>query len=354
VNQPARVPARPRRGVVGSILATLGLVLAKAKGAAFLLLGKLKLVLVLGLKLVKLGTFGWTMLLAAWLYAGMYGWRFGVGLVLLTLIHECGHVAAARWLGLPVSAPVFIPFFGAYVKLRHLPRSSWENFLVSVGGPLLGAVASGLCVLASTGAGERLAGLLPLGLGSQPEEVFVLPIDLGVGGDEERNDQDLIDATALQPVHRLLERAHLLRVHAHPEGDFRRGIEVRLLDRLPDGRVPFAITAVRDDEHSPAFGAARGRCCDAQEAQREGEQAESEHYRERTSVRNSPRVFSFVRNTPSIELVTVRAFCFWTPRIMRHRCCASMTTATPRGWTYSLSASAICVVSRSCTWSRRA
>jgi Zn-dependent protease len=142
-------PSQPRRGVLGGLAA-----------AAALVLGKLKLVLLFLLKLGKLATTASTMLLAAWAYALMYGWRFAAGLVLLTLVHEVGHALAARRLGLPVSAPVFVPFFGAYVKLGKLPRSSWESFLVSIGGPLAGSAASALCALAGAWAGGFGGGLL--------------------------------------------------------------------------------------------------------------------------------------------------------------------------------------------------
>ena len=142
-------PAPPRRGVLGGVAA-----------AAALVLGKLKLVLIFLLKLGKFATTGSTMLLAAWAYALMYGWRFAVGLVLLTLVHEVGHALVARRLGLPVSAPVFVPFFGAYVKLGKLPRSSWDSFLVSIGGPLAGSAASALCVLAGAWVGGWTGGLL--------------------------------------------------------------------------------------------------------------------------------------------------------------------------------------------------
>jgi Zn-dependent protease len=129
--------APPRRGLLGGLGA----------GAA-LLLGKLKLVALFALKLGKLTATGWTMLLAAWAYALLYGWRFGVGLVVLVFVHEVGHALVAKRLGLPVSAPVFLPFFGAYVKLGRLPRSSWEAALVSLGGPIAGSAAAALCVAA--------------------------------------------------------------------------------------------------------------------------------------------------------------------------------------------------------------
>ncbi len=68
---------------------------------------------------------------------------------------------------------------------------------------------------------------------------------------------------------------------------------------------------------------------------------------------NSARVSGRSRKAPSIADVTAFEFCFSTPRISMQRWIASITTATPRGWSTSFSVFAIWVVSRSCTWSRR-
>ena len=46
-------------------------------------------------------------------YAIIFPVQFAVGLVVMLLIHEIGHVIAAKHKGLPVSAPLFIPFLGA-------------------------------------------------------------------------------------------------------------------------------------------------------------------------------------------------------------------------------------------------
>ena len=54
-----------------------------------------------------------------------------------------------------------------------------------------------------------------------------------------------------------------------------------------------------------------------------------------------------------MALVTAHEFCFSTPRIDMQRCVASITTATPIGAILSRIVSAICLVSRSCTCSRR-
>ena len=108
--------------------------------------GKLKFVL---LPLVKffpvLLKTGGSMLLTIWLYALGWGWRFALGFVLLILIHECGHLLAARRLGLKVGMPVFIPFMGSFIALKEAPRHAWIEAQVGIGGPLLGTAGAALC-----------------------------------------------------------------------------------------------------------------------------------------------------------------------------------------------------------------
>lgn len=90
---------------------------------------------------------GGTMLLTIWIYAAIWGWKWGVGFVLLLLLHECGHLVVARWFGLPVSAPMFIPFMGAFIALKEAPRNAWMEACVGIGGPILGSAAAFACHL---------------------------------------------------------------------------------------------------------------------------------------------------------------------------------------------------------------
>ena len=77
---------------------------------------------------------GGSMLLMIWVYTMMWGWRFGVGFVLLLLVHECGHLLVAKKFGLNVGAPVFIPFMGAFIALKEAPRNAWMEACVGIGG----------------------------------------------------------------------------------------------------------------------------------------------------------------------------------------------------------------------------
>src|SRR3989454_5480793 len=88
---------------------------------------------------------GGTMLLTIWLYAQTWGWWYALGFVLLILVHECGHLVAARRIGLKVGAPVFIPFMGAFIALKEAPRNAWIEAQVGIGGPLLGTAGAAVC-----------------------------------------------------------------------------------------------------------------------------------------------------------------------------------------------------------------
>jgi Zn-dependent protease len=88
---------------------------------------------------------GGSMILTIGVYTLVYGWWFALGFVLLIFVHECGHLVAARRLGLKVGAPVFIPFMGAFIALKEAPKNAWIEAQVGIGGPLLGAAGALAC-----------------------------------------------------------------------------------------------------------------------------------------------------------------------------------------------------------------
>jgi Zn-dependent protease len=135
----ADIPAQPdnrRRngGLAAGILAFLAFVFGKLSYVGLLLL-KFK-----GLWFTVIST-GVTALI----YAQIFGVAFGVGIVLLILIHESGHVVVARILGMPVTLPVMIPFLGAFVSMKQRPRTVAQESIMAIGGPVLGSIAAGLC-----------------------------------------------------------------------------------------------------------------------------------------------------------------------------------------------------------------
>src|SRR5690348_10464703 len=71
-----------------------------------------------------------------------HSWTFGVGLALLILVHELGHVLEARRQGLHVSWPMFIPFFGAYVTVSRAGLTPFRSGLISLAGPFVGSLGA--------------------------------------------------------------------------------------------------------------------------------------------------------------------------------------------------------------------
>src|SRR6266508_5167179 len=135
---PPTAPGGPahKKGLGAVLVAVLGFVLLKGKWAALLLLGKLKLVGLVGLKLLQFFPTVWTMVLSIWVYSAYQGWGLAGLLVGLILVHELGHAAAARHLGIDVGVPVFIPFVGAFIALKERTTSSTQRFVIAAGGPL--------------------------------------------------------------------------------------------------------------------------------------------------------------------------------------------------------------------------
>lgn len=86
--------------------------------------------------------FAVSFLISVGVYALFWGWEFGVGFVLLLLVHELGHVIQLRREGVAASAPIFIPLLGAVVAMREMPKNAWVEAKVGLAGPVLGSAAS--------------------------------------------------------------------------------------------------------------------------------------------------------------------------------------------------------------------
>ncbi|MBA3791892.1 MAG: site-2 protease family protein [Rubrobacter sp.] len=111
-------------------LAAVGLLLAKFKGLALLLL-----------KVKFLGS-ALTMIVSVGAYALLFPWTFAVGFVALIWIHEMGHVLQLKREGIPASAPMFIPFLGAFVAMKQMPKNALAEARVGLAGPVLGSVGA--------------------------------------------------------------------------------------------------------------------------------------------------------------------------------------------------------------------
>jgi Zn-dependent protease len=86
-------------------------------------------------------------LLSIALYCGIWDVPIAVGLVLGMWIHELGHAAALRKLGLETGPIVFVPFIGAVQRLRVWPARALDIALLSLAGPGAGLAFALVCKL---------------------------------------------------------------------------------------------------------------------------------------------------------------------------------------------------------------
>src|SRR5881296_2728964 len=137
------------KGAAG--VGALGALLFKFKFALMFVLTKAKLLL---LGLTKAGTF-FSMLLSASLYWTIWGWKFALGVVLSIYVHEMGHVQALQRFGIKATAPMFIPGFGALIRLKQYPADRREDARVGLAGPIwgVGAAVAAYALYLATGAG---------------------------------------------------------------------------------------------------------------------------------------------------------------------------------------------------------
>ena len=90
----------------------------------------------------KIFTTAASMLVSVGAYALLWPWQFAVGFVVLLLVHELGHVLEARRQGLPTSAPMFVPFLGALITMKELPKDAWREAQVALAGPIIGSLGA--------------------------------------------------------------------------------------------------------------------------------------------------------------------------------------------------------------------
>jgi Zn-dependent protease len=129
---------RMRRRVTSIIAAVIALVakfFAAIKGAV-LLLPKIKVLTTAGTALVSVAA-----------YSLWFGWTFAVGFVLLLFVHEMGHVIQLRREGIKASAPMFIPFLGAFISAKSLGDNALAEARVGLAGPVLGTAGAAACLV---------------------------------------------------------------------------------------------------------------------------------------------------------------------------------------------------------------
>lgn len=136
---PPSAPAEPRREGFGRYFGPLG--------AAVLLLlkfGKGFLVLLKGAKFLTTSA---SMLVSIAAYSLIWGWTFALGFVVLLLIHELGHGLQMRREGIKTSPIVFVPFMGAVIAMKDLPKDAAVEARVGLAGPVIGSLGAALCLV---------------------------------------------------------------------------------------------------------------------------------------------------------------------------------------------------------------
>ena len=124
-DQPPTLRERAKRALAPVV--ALGAFLAKFGAILF----KLKAFTVVGSMAVSIAA-----------YTTLWGWKFALGFVLLIFVHEMGHVVVLRRQGIPASAPVFLPFLGAFVSMKRMPQSVYQEATSALAGPVAGTIGS--------------------------------------------------------------------------------------------------------------------------------------------------------------------------------------------------------------------
>lgn len=124
----------PRTSVLKAVLGPLiffGLLALKFAKVAFIAVKGIKFFGTAASMLVSIGA-----------YTIIFGLPFAAGFVVLLLVHEMGHAIQLRREGIAAGAPVFIPFLGAAIAMKELPRDAAMEARVGIAGPILGTAGA--------------------------------------------------------------------------------------------------------------------------------------------------------------------------------------------------------------------
>ncbi|MFD2616672.1 site-2 protease family protein [Terrilactibacillus laevilacticus] len=110
-----------------------------------LFLAKFKFLFIF-LKAIKLSSL-LSLFLSLGVYAMFYGFKFAVALMYSLVLHETGHMIAAKQRGIRTSPVFFIPFIGAAVGIKDELKHSKDESYVAYAGPFLGMLATLVAIL---------------------------------------------------------------------------------------------------------------------------------------------------------------------------------------------------------------
>ena len=90
----------------------------------------------------KLLLTGGSFLLSFGAYSIFWGPWSALGIVVMILVHELGHVVEIQRQGLRATAPVFIPFMGAAIFQRQHPTDAVHQAQIGIAGPIAGTIGA--------------------------------------------------------------------------------------------------------------------------------------------------------------------------------------------------------------------
>jgi Zn-dependent protease len=128
--------------------------------------------------------FIWTLLSMVFsiaVYSRTLGWTMASGFIGLLLVHECGHLIMASLLGVPVSAPIFIPYAGAVMTIGSETINRWSLARIGMAGPIAGTMGVIVCYIGYRHTGSAV--LATLACGASVQNLFnLIPVGSLDGG----------------------------------------------------------------------------------------------------------------------------------------------------------------------------
>ncbi len=124
---------------------TIGRWLLRSWPLLLIALSKAKWLLVI-FKLKAFTTFS-SLLVSLGFYALAFGPAFGVGFIALLFIHELGHALVMRHQGIKTTPILFIPFMGAVIGMKEMPKNVYAEAKMALGGPILGSLGAFGCIV---------------------------------------------------------------------------------------------------------------------------------------------------------------------------------------------------------------
>lgn len=92
-----------------------------------------------------------TVLVSLLLWVWTFNWQTALSLIVILLVHECGHALAMRAFGYRDMSMFFVPFVGAMVTGRPRELSAWKHAVVLFAGPLPGLIAGIAYIVVTAG-----------------------------------------------------------------------------------------------------------------------------------------------------------------------------------------------------------